>query len=532
MLSHPNGWHRDTAARLLYERRDPAAVALVADTLNVSLLPLTRLHALHVLDGLGALTQAHLRAALRDRDRHVREHAVRLAEKLAKNGLLPDALWNPLRQAAADPSIRVRCQLALTMGEIRRPEKPEVLAELFLLTPDTLLMQAAILNSLSDDAGGLFVNLAGNPTVRGAPVGWEFLRRLVTMIGVKDRSEEADQVLAFIGQAQLDPLQAFPLLYSFGDGLHRAGSSLALTDSQSRCHRYYSLAADAVMNNTGSDPFRVEAMRLIGVGPYTADSIGDLLLLSLGSGQSEVVQSAAIDALGRFDDSRMAPALIRRWNVLTPRLRNEAVAALLARASRVGAVLTALETGQISGANLSSAQVNFLRTHRDPVISQRALRLFGPVPRQRPEAVRQFKPALGLKGSAARGWEIYIARCAACHQRSGASQAIGPDLAGARVYGKASTLAAILEPNVEMRRDYLTYVLETAEGENWIGLLRSENAATITLQQLNGRNVVFPRDNVQYLQALPWSIMPDGIEAGLTPQALADLLEYINTATP
>jgi len=30
-LSHPNGWQRDTAARLLYERRDPAAVPLVRE---------------------------------------------------------------------------------------------------------------------------------------------------------------------------------------------------------------------------------------------------------------------------------------------------------------------------------------------------------------------------------------------------------------------------------------------------------------------------------------------------------------------
>jgi putative membrane-bound dehydrogenase-like protein len=532
MLSHPNGWHRDTAARLLYERRDPEARVLVADTLNASLLPLTRLHALHVLDGLGALTPALLRAALRDQDQHVREHAVRLAEKLAKNGALPDALWNQLRQMAADPSIRVRSQLALTLGEIQRPEKPQVMAELFLLTPDNLWMQAAIMSSLSDGAGGLFVNLARNPKMRSAPIGWEFLRRLVTMIGVKDRSEEADQVLGFIGQAQLDPLQAFPLLYSFGDGLHRAGSSLALADSQGRCQQYYSLASDAVMNNTGSDPFRVEAMRLISVGPYTADSVGDLLLLSLGSGQSEAVQSAAIAALGRLDDSRIAPALIRRWNVLTPGLRNEAVAALLARASRVGALLTALEAGQISGTNLSPAQVNFLRAHPDPDVSQRALRLFGPVPWQRPAVVKQFKPALGLKGSAARGWEIYIGRCAACHQRSGESRAIGPNLVGARIHGKARTLEVILEPNAEVPPDYLTYVLETAQGENWIGLLRGETAAAITLQQLNGREVVFPRDNIQYLQAQPWSIMPAGLEAGLAPQAVADLLEYVMTATP
>jgi putative heme-binding domain-containing protein len=460
-----------------------------------------------VLDGLGALTAGHLWAGLRDQDQQVREHAVRLAERLVKDGALPDAVWNQLLPMAADPSIRVRYQFALTMGEIGRPEKPQILAGLFLLTPGNSWMQAAILSSLSESAGVLFVNLAGNPRVRSDPVAWEFLRRLATMIGVSARPEEAAQVLSFIDQAQLDQLQAFPLLYSLGDGLHRARSSLALIDSQNRCQQFYSLASDTVMNYTGSDTILVEAMRLIGVGPYTAGSIGDLLLLSLGSGQSEAVQSAAISALGHFDDSRIAPALIQRWNVLTPRLRNDAVDVLLARNNRLGAVMSALENGRINGADFSSAQVNFLRTHQDPALSQRALRLFGPVPRQRPEAVRQFKPALSLKG-------------------------VGPDLVGARIAGKERTLAAILEPNAEVRRDYLTFVVETVEGENLIGLLRGENAATLTFMQLNGRKVVFPRDNIQYLQARPWSLMPAGMEAGLTPQAMADMLEYILTAAP
>ena len=157
-------------------------------------------------------------------------------------------------------------------------------------------------------------------------------------------------------------------------------------------------------------------MQLLSVGPYTFASTGDLLLLQLGSGQSEAIQSAALATLGRFDDPRIAPALIQRWRVLTPRLRSDAFTALLARTDRVAAVLAALESGAVGGADLSSAQVNFLRTHRDPAISQRALQLFGPVPRQRPEAVQRFKPALGLKGVPARGREIFLARCAACHQ--------------------------------------------------------------------------------------------------------------------
>jgi putative heme-binding domain-containing protein len=85
-----------------------------------------------------------------------------------------------------------------------------------------------------------------------------------------------------------------------------------------------------------------------------------------------------------------------------------------------------------------------------------------------------------------------------------------------------------------VRRGYRTYVAETANGEVLIGVLRNENATAVTLQQLNWDPVVLPRANVRYLQAQPWSIMPEGMEEGLTPQDMADLLSYIlgPTATP
>ena len=38
-LSRPNGWERDTAARLLYERRDPKAVPLLSNLLANSRVP-------------------------------------------------------------------------------------------------------------------------------------------------------------------------------------------------------------------------------------------------------------------------------------------------------------------------------------------------------------------------------------------------------------------------------------------------------------------------------------------------------------
>ena len=532
MLSHPNGWYRDTAARLLSERQDPAAVPLLTNMLNGARSPLTRLQTLQVLDGLGALTQAQVLAALQDQDERVREHAVELTERQVRGGEFPFALWYQFRQMAVDPSLPVRHQLALTLGEIRGPESARLLAGLFSRNSGNPWMQTAIMSSLAERAGDVFVNLANDPRIRGDSDGWEFLRRLVTLIGVKRQPGEVGQVLGFIDQIRLDPRQAFPLIYTLGEGLRQAGTSLAQIDTQNRGQRYYSLASAVVKNGLSSEPIRIAAMRLIGVGPYTIADSGDMLLLPLGSGQPESVQSAAIAALGHFDDSRIAPALIQRWRVLTPRLRKEAASALLARASRVGQVLTALETGQIDRTDLFPVQVNFLRTHRDLAISQRAVKLFGPGLRQHPDAVRRFQPALSLKGAADRGRESFVARCAACHQPGGGRQAIGPDLVGARVYGKQRILTAILEPNVDVRRDYLTCVVETATGENLIGLLRGDNAATVCLQEPSGRSVVLPRQNIQYLQTQQWSLMPEGLEEGLTPQGLADLLEYILAVVP
>ena len=527
-LSHPNGWARDTAARLLYERRDRQAVPLLSKTLAYSRAPLARVHALHTLAGLGALNQDHVLAGLRDEDGRVRKHAVLLAEKLAQGSALPDAVWDQLFLMSAAASVRVRYQLAFTVGELHRPDGAQVLGAILLRDPTNPWMQAAVFSSLAEGAGNLFVALGSNARVRNDPVGQEWLRRLAAMIGVKGLAAEVAQVFGFVDLLQSEPQQGFTLLYVLGDGLHRTRSSLALADPGERMQAFYTAAATAVQNYSLLEPWRIGALQVLGVSPYTFANISDLLLLQVGSGQSEAIQSAALAALGRFDDPRIAPAVAQRCRALTPRLRNDALTALLARSDRVAAVMAGLESGLLRRADLTFAQVNYLRTQRDPTISERARRLFGPVPAQRPEAVKLFRPALSLKGTAARGREIFAARCSACHQWGGATPAIGPDLTTARIYGRQQVLTAILEPNAGARPDYLTYVAETADGESLIGLLRDQNPATITLQLLkNGAQIVLPRANLSYLQPQPWSLMPDGLEAGLTQQNMADLLDYI-----
>jgi mono/diheme cytochrome c family protein/glucose/arabinose dehydrogenase len=116
-LSHPNGWWRDTAQRLLVERGQglpSATVTQLAETARHAADWRTRLHALWTLDGIDAVDPALVQEALTDQSRDVRAAAVRISERWLGE---PD---HPLQAAVLkmidDADWSVREQLAATLG--------------------------------------------------------------------------------------------------------------------------------------------------------------------------------------------------------------------------------------------------------------------------------------------------------------------------------------------------------------------------------------------------------------------------------
>ena len=79
--SHPNGWWRDTAQRILVERGDKSVVPTLNRLAENSPDVRTRLHALWTLDGLDQIEPGTVIKALEDSSRDVRVAAVRLAER-------------------------------------------------------------------------------------------------------------------------------------------------------------------------------------------------------------------------------------------------------------------------------------------------------------------------------------------------------------------------------------------------------------------------------------------------------------------
>ncbi|MEW6303375.1 MAG: PVC-type heme-binding CxxCH protein [Verrucomicrobiota bacterium] len=527
-LEHPNGWHRDTAARLLFERQDKTAVPALTKVISNSKSALGRMHALYALDGLGALDEARVVAALGDADAAVRQHAVRLAEKLAGNAMPSAALWGKLKSLTADPDANVRYQLAFSLGELKHADKVKTLAEIALRDGQDRWMQAAILSSLVNGAGEMFAVLSGDTRTRGSAGGREFLRQLVQLIGAANQAKEVAGVLAFVKQVE-DAGFSFSLVRALGDGLQRARSSLARADTQGSLKDIFARAAKAAVDAKAQEATRVQAVQLLGLTSYAESGANLLSLLTLN--QPQPVQLAAINTLGKFTDTQMGGALVERWNTFTPRVRSEALTELLKRPERITALLKAVEGGVIRPAELSSTQIRLLQNHRDAAIKQKALKLFAAGGTgQREQVVKTFLPALNLRGDAKKGKEIFTARCASCHRLSGEGFALGPDLVTVKTTGREKMLLNIINPNTEVAPQFLSYVIDTKDGESVMGLVVNETSASVTLRQAFGVENTIPRSNIAKMQSQGESLMPEGLEADLTPQDMANLLEFIETA--
>jgi len=122
MLTHPNGWVRDTAQRVLVERGDTSVAPDVKKLAATGATAQIRVQALWTLEGLNALTPEVITTALHDKNEKVRAAAVRMAD--------PATTLPELAKLAADPSSEVRLHLAFKLSGVEDPQAAQTLLTL------------------------------------------------------------------------------------------------------------------------------------------------------------------------------------------------------------------------------------------------------------------------------------------------------------------------------------------------------------------------------------------------------------------
>ncbi len=530
-LGHANGWHRDTAQRLLYERQDPQAATRLKQQLGET--PLARLHGLSVLDGLKAVDAAVLVKALADADPQVRERAVLASVKLAQGRLPSPPLWQALQTLTDDPAPRVRFAKALLLGSLRPAEADGraalVREKLRLAERDAgnAWITAAVLNGSTADALALLEAAAG---AKSPLLEADFGAQLLGLIG--QRQEPAGR--AYVLQLLTEPgrPEAFRRqgLKAFAQGLRSVGSSMAAVDSDGRLNGLFTQAAATAADAQAAVPARLQALDLLSLAPG-AQAL-PVLQACLQAGLAEPVQNAAVQALNTLAGKQAPGLLLAAWGGLKPQARAAVLSATLARDDGALAVLAAMQAGKGGPLpqDLPASQVQELIKHKNTRVAAEARQVLKAViPPSREEVAAKYAAAVTLAGKAMDGQNHYISRCMGCHRANGMGLEVGPDLTTVKTKGRDALLTAILEPHKEVASQYIAYTVNTKDGQTLSGIITKDDASSLSVKMMGGVEIHVQRANVKGSSSSGQSLMPEGLESGLSVQDMADLLSFIES---
>jgi len=328
LLAHDNGWHRTTAARLLYERQDRGAIGPLVELAAESASPLGRMHAMYVLAGLEALSAEVVAGRLDDPHPRVRQHAVRLAEKVLHDDA---AVREKLYAMAGDDDPRVRYQLAFTLGEISGDKATSALARIAAGDVADHWVRLAVLRSSLGRAGDLFCELSSDPHWRAASSGRAFLAQLAEQAGLQNR---ADQIAEVFNVLDRFPTEEKDLSQAVVGGLSKglAGSGSPLRQRLAAGGKAGQLLGEMIERSKrlaldARQPVdvRVEAVGSLALASF--EEARDILPELLDGRQPQEVQMAALRSLGRFRGSEVAAMIVDAWGGFSPKVRGEAAEA-------------------------------------------------------------------------------------------------------------------------------------------------------------------------------------------------------------
>jgi putative membrane-bound dehydrogenase-like protein len=528
-LTHENGWHRETASRLLFERQERKAIPLLEQQAAECDSPEGRMHSLYALDGLSALSAPVILTALDDEHAQVRRHAVRLAERVAASPEVREKLLAMID----DVDVHVRYQLAFTLGELRDPRRIPALAQLLTQNADDDWIRLAVLSSLAEGAGGTLAELAKNKEFTGSASGTEVLRSLTTQIGKQQRPDDVAAVLSVL--RSLDDSQT-GLMNTIVQGLavkkesplEKQIATATGGRSEAALKELVAAALKTAGDNQQPSAARVEAVSLLRLASFA--DCGGLLIQLLDPAQPGDVQAAALQTLASYDAPQVAPLLLKRWATFGPGLRTRAADVLFSRDVWLKWMLTAIEENQVALGDVEPGRLKLLAAHDDESIRERAAKLLTLAGLgRRDEVVKQYLDVLTTQGDAERGRAVHKKVCAACHKLEGVGHEIGPNLAAMRNRGPEAILLNVLDPNREVNPEFVSYTLGTSDGRVLTGMIVAETATSVTLRRAECATDTVLRIDIEALKSSGLSLMPEGMEKDLDKQALADVISFLNS---
>jgi putative heme-binding domain-containing protein len=140
--------------------------------------------------------------------------------------------------------------------------------------------------------------------------------------------------------------------------------------------------------------------------------------------------------------------------------------------------------------------------------------------------------ALSHPGDARRGSKLFHdlkgVGCIRCHKIKGEGGDIGPDLTSIRAkYSRADVIESVLYPSKQILDGYQQVLFETKNDDDVSGVVRLETATNLTVVDSAGIKHVLDKSNITSRKTSKISLMPEGLQDGLSLLEFSDLIAYV-----
>lgn len=553
VTGHANGWHRETAARLLYERNDPSAIGALQNVVLHSPLAEGRIQALAVLGGYeNGLNEEVCVSALRDVHPRVQqqifwqlgrkrisfkelEYLSAEIDKIAAEGSLESQFWLALylgQIATYRPELRqdplyveVLSNLVLKqLNQDRRSELaywPEyVLAVEWCLGSHSLAMMEQLLaqdvaeTSLLEPwiESLLFGALKHQPTA-------EVLERFTEAWKKFSHGHEADQT-----QMAQSLIEALGRKFSSATAWCRADADRAMQVWLK--NELMPRVEMALSNSSGILPRDLLGWELLERLP--ASERWNLLEKALMNDVSPIVQLAALKTMVANDGSHF-DLILNQLDEFSPEVYAVALEAMAGREMGAAKLLDAMERNEVAAGTLPSEIWLTLERLPDEKLAARGKKLHsGLLPSVAWEEVAAgYRKAWGEKPDLENGRVIFRKLCSSCHRIENEGTNIGPPLASVIEKSNEQIALSVFQPNAEVDPRYQMYQLVTDDGVVHTGLMESSQGDVVVIRNAKAELERFQRAEIEVLKASGKSLMPEGLLAQMKPEEFRDVIAFI-----
>lgn len=561
-IGHPNGWHVEAARRLLVEQtvQAPAQESERDSARHKKMMEVGKALDPWIRQEKNPIAALNALAWLRSSQ--MTQSSVGNAAKLAAGSSLPrlqefDLLqthgWNTgamadtFLECAKSPDARVRFAALVQLGFFGWSDDVLVTACSTALAPDhdDPWIQRAVLVAAgmkgSSQCGKVLAALLRSPSFIAAlsPAKADFIRSLASSSAADANEEDFRAALSTLNQNGGKLVWWKPaLLQGLSEGLPKSGGKLgvkSLAELTSKPPEAFKDAAAEITSLLGqvdkvmTDPAAPMDQRLACIPLLTQrgwDKAEPVMRSLLADGQPLEISSAALALLKKFPADKTAPLLYELLPKLGPVQRADVVKMLTGNGKTVKDFFERIDRGEFPKAFVDAeTRWRYLRPN-NPLYAL-AEKIFGKPSNDRAAVMTSYADAAKIKGDATKGHQIFSTVCIACHRLKGEGVDVAPDITDVKIKEKEALLSDILDPNRMVEARWMAYQIDTKDGRIVSGIMASETSSEVTIKMAGGITEAIPRTNIAKMKCLDASLMPVGLEAGITKEQMADLLAFL-----